>query len=75
MPTSLVITDIALTLVYSVVAVLIMAFTLPVAFKVFDMITPIDEWQEIKNRNMAVAMYVSAAFISFALVIVGVLIS
>ncbi|MDP6626297.1 MAG: DUF350 domain-containing protein [Candidatus Undinarchaeales archaeon] len=67
--------DIAMTLIYSVVAVLIMAFALPMAFKIFDWITPIDEWEEIKNKNMAVAMYVSAAFISFALVIVGVLIS
>ena len=67
--------DIASTLLYSVLAVLIMAFALPVAFKIFDAITPIDEWKEIQNRNIAVAMYVSAAFLSFALVIVGVLIS
>ncbi|MCK5211422.1 DUF350 domain-containing protein [Candidatus Parcubacteria bacterium] len=45
------------------------ALSLGIALKVFDWLTPINEWEEIKKGNMGVAMILSALILGTALVI------
>lgn len=46
-----------------------MAVAFLVMMKVINKLTPFDEWEEIKNGNMAVAVTVAAVMISAAIVI------
>ncbi len=45
-----------------------MAVALPILLIVFDKFTPIDEWKEIKNGNIGVAIIVAALILGFAIV-------
>jgi uncharacterized membrane protein YjfL (UPF0719 family) len=68
-------TDAFFSLIWSVIAVVIAAIAFPLAIFLFDKLTPIDEWAEIRKRNMAVALYISALLLSFAIVISAVFLS
>ena len=46
-----------------------MAVSLGVLTKLFSMISPIDEWAELKNGNIAVAVVFAAVIIGAAFVI------
>lgn len=46
-----------------------MSLALTILVKVWNWITPIDEWEELKKGNIAVAMVLSAVIIAFAIVI------
>ena len=46
-----------------------MAIILPIVLKVFSAINPIDEWQEIKNGNLGVALIMVAIILATAIVI------
>ena len=46
-----------------------MGIALGIGLKIYNWITPIDEWKEIKEKNMGVAMIVSSVIISFGIVI------
>lgn len=46
-----------------------MAVAFLVMMKVFNKLTPFNEWEEIKNGNVAVAITIAAVIISAALVI------
>lgn len=46
-----------------------MAVGLAVMFKVFNKLTPVNEWDEIKNGNMSVGIVMAAAILSAAIVI------
>lgn len=54
---------------YGVGGALMMSLALAILVKVWNWITPIDEWEELKKGNMAVAMVLSAVIIAFAIVI------
>ncbi|MFH1583220.1 MAG: DUF350 domain-containing protein [Candidatus Falkowbacteria bacterium] len=54
---------------WSLVGALSMAVAFLVMMKVINKLTPFDEWEEIKNGNMAVAVTVAAVMISAAIVI------
>jgi uncharacterized membrane protein YjfL (UPF0719 family) len=54
---------------WSLVGAISMAVAFLVMMKVFNKLTPFNEWEEIKNGNMAVAVTVAAVIISAALVI------
>jgi uncharacterized membrane protein YjfL (UPF0719 family) len=54
---------------WAMVGAISMAIALAVMLKVFNWLTPVDEWEEIKKGNIAVAITVAAAIISAALVI------
>jgi putative membrane protein len=56
-------------LAYGIVAALIMSLALGILIKVWDWITPINEWDEIKKGNIAVAIVTSAVIVGFALVV------
>ena len=46
-----------------------MAVALGILVKLFSAITPIDEWEELKKGNMAVAIVMAAVIFGAALVI------
>ena len=54
---------------WSLVGAISMAVAFLVMMKVFNKMTPFNEWEEIKNGNMAVAITIAAVIISAALVI------
>lgn len=54
---------------WSLVGAISMAVAFLVMMKVFNKLTPFNEWEEIKNGNMAVAVTIAAVIISAALVI------
>jgi uncharacterized membrane protein YjfL (UPF0719 family) len=58
-----------LTLCWALVGALSMALALAILLKVFSKLTPIEEWEEIRKGNMAVAVVLGAAIIAFALVV------
>lgn len=59
---------------WSLVASVSMSISLGILLKVYDMMTPIDEWEEIRKGNIACAIIMAAVIISFAIV-VGLVVS
>ena len=58
-----------ITFGWSLVGAISMAVAFLVMMKVFNKMTPFNEWEEIKNGNLAVAITVAAVILSAALVI------
>jgi putative membrane protein len=56
-------------LAYGIVAALIMSLALGILVKVWDWVTPIDEWEELKKGNIAVGIVLAAVIIGFAIVV------
>lgn len=54
---------------YGISAALTMAAGLVILIKIWDHFTPIDEWEELKKGNIAVAIVTAAVIISLALVV------
>lgn len=54
---------------YGFVAALIMSLALGLLIKVWNWLTPIDEWEELKKGNLAVAIVLAAVILGFALVV------
>lgn len=54
---------------YGLAGALMMSVALGILVKVWAWITPIDEWEELKKGNIAVAIVTSAVIIAFAIVI------
>ena len=54
---------------WAIVGAISMAIALAMMLKVFNWLTPVDEWEEIKKGNVAVAIAVASVIISAALVI------
>ena len=46
-----------------------MAIAIGISLKVFDLLTPIEEWEEVKKGNISVAIILSAIIIGTCLVI------
>jgi uncharacterized membrane protein YjfL (UPF0719 family) len=46
-----------------------MVFSLWVLLSVFTWLTPVDEWDELKKGNLAIAIVMASVIIGFALVI------
>jgi len=46
-----------------------MAIILPVVLKIFSVINPIDEWEEIKKGNLGVALIMVSVILAVAIVI------
>ncbi|HKW94113.1 MAG TPA: DUF350 domain-containing protein [Methylomirabilota bacterium] len=64
-------TDYLVTLGWGIVGALAMAIALVLLLRVFTWLTPIDEWAELRNGNMGVAVVMAAVIIAFALVMAG----
>lgn len=54
---------------WGVVGVLTMALSLWILLLVFTWLTPVDEWDELKKGNLAIAIVMASVVIGFALVI------
>lgn len=54
---------------YGLAGAIMMSIALGILVKVWAWITPIDEWEELKKGNIAVAIVTSAVIIAFAIVI------
>lgn len=46
-----------------------MALSLSILLKIFTLISPIDEWEELKNGNYAIAIVLASVVLGTALVI------
>jgi uncharacterized membrane protein YjfL (UPF0719 family) len=54
---------------WGAVGVLTMALSLWILLLVFTWLTPVDEWDELKKGNLAIAIVMASVIIGFALVI------
>jgi uncharacterized membrane protein YjfL (UPF0719 family) len=61
--------DAALTLGWAVVGAVAMALSYLIFIKVFGWFTPLDEWDELKKGNLAVAILLAAGIIATAVVV------
>lgn len=57
---------------WALVGSMSMAVAFIVMMKIFNKLTPFDEWEEIRKGNMAVAITVASVLLSAALVISNV---
>ena len=64
-----VLADYLTTLGWAVVGAIAMAIALALLLRVFAWLTPVDEWAELRQGNVAVAIVVGAAVVAFALVV------
>jgi uncharacterized membrane protein YjfL (UPF0719 family) len=64
-------TEYLIALGWGIVGALAMAIALVVLLRVFTWLTPIDEWAELRNGNVGVAVVLAAVIIGFALVVAG----
>jgi len=61
--------NLVLFFAYGFGGALMMAVSLAITFKIWDFTTPIDEWEELKNGNLAVAIVTAAVILGVAIVI------
>jgi uncharacterized membrane protein YjfL (UPF0719 family) len=54
---------------YGIAAALVMSVALGILTKIWDWITPVDEWEEIRKGNIAMAVVLAAVIIAFAIVV------
>ena len=54
---------------WGAVGILTMALSLWILLSVFAWLTPVDEWDELKKGNLAVALVMASVILGFALVI------
>ncbi|OGV67190.1 MAG: hypothetical protein A2283_06085 [Lentisphaerae bacterium RIFOXYA12_FULL_48_11] len=54
---------------YGIVGAITMAVAFGIIIKVWDLITPVDEWEEIKKGNIAVAIVTAAVILGVSLVV------
>ncbi len=54
---------------YGIVAALIMSVALGLLIKVWNWLTPVNEWEELKKGNIAVAIVLAAVVLGFAIVV------
>ncbi|HKZ08507.1 MAG TPA: DUF350 domain-containing protein [Methylomirabilota bacterium] len=64
-----ILTDYLNVLGWAVVGAIAMAIALAILLRVFAWLTPVDEWVELRQGNVAVAIVVGAVIVAFALVI------
>ena len=54
---------------WGAVGIVTMAFSLWILLSLFTWLTPVDEWDELKKGNIAIAIVMASVIIGFALVI------
>jgi uncharacterized membrane protein YjfL (UPF0719 family) len=54
---------------WGIVGIVTMVLSLWIVLLVFTWLTPVDEWEELKKGNLAIALVMAAVIISFALVV------
>lgn len=58
---------------WAVTGAVSMAVALAILLRVFAWITPLNEWEEIRNGNLSVGIVVGSVIIAFAIVVAAVL--
>ena len=58
-----------LTIGWGIVGAVTMSLSLGILIRIFDWLTPVDEWKEIEKGNVSVAIILAAVIIAFGLVI------
>ena len=51
---------------WGAVGIVTMAFSLWILLSLFTWLTPVDEWDELKKGNLAIAIVMAAVIIGFA---------
>jgi uncharacterized membrane protein YjfL (UPF0719 family) len=64
-----ILTDYFTVLGWALVGAVAMAIALALLLRVFAWLTPMDEWAELRQGNVAVAIVVGAVIVAFAVVI------
>ena len=64
-----VLVDYSIAVGWGVVGAVSMACGLGILLKVFDWLTPIDEWEEIKKGNISVAIIMAAVILALGIAI------
>ncbi len=64
-----ILTQYLLVLGSGVVGAIAMAVSLVVLLKIFTWLTPVDEWGELRNGNLGIAIVMGAVIIAFGLVV------
>lgn len=64
-----VLTQYAVAVGWGLVGAVTMAISLVVLLKVFTWLTPVDEWAELKNGNIGIAIVLGAVIVAFGLVV------
>ena len=54
---------------YGIAGIITMSVGLGILIKVWDWLTPVDEWEELKKGNVAVGVVMAAVIIAFAVVV------
>ena len=54
---------------YGLAGSIMMALALAILIKIWNWITPINEWEELKKGNVAVAIVMAAVVLAFAIVV------
>jgi uncharacterized membrane protein YjfL (UPF0719 family) len=61
--------DYLIAIGWGVVGAVSMACELAILLRVFDWLTPIDEWEEIRKGNLAVAIILAAVILALGIAI------
>jgi uncharacterized membrane protein YjfL (UPF0719 family) len=64
-----ILTDYLLALGWGLVGAITMAASLVLLLRIFTWLTPVDEWAELKNGNLGIAIVMAAVIVAFGLVV------
>lgn len=64
-----ILSDYLLALGWGLVGAITMGISLVLLLKIFTWLTPVDEWAELKNGNIGIAIVMGAVIIAFGLVV------
>jgi len=62
-------TEYLITFGWALVGAISVALSIGISLKIFDWLTPINEWEEVKKDNRSVAYIIAALILGTALVI------
>lgn len=69
MEISKILTSYLVSIGWAVVAAISMSISLGILLKVYDIMTPINEWEEIRKGNIACAILMAASILAFGMVV------
>ena len=59
----------AVSIGWALVAAISMSLSMGILLKVYDMMTPIDEWEEIRKGNIACGIIMASVVLAFGIVV------
>jgi len=62
-------------ILWALVGAIAMSLSMGILLKVYDVMTPINEWEEIKKGNLATAILMAAVILSYGIVIAAIMIA